>query len=40
MFREVTSEQIIVDEENSHNNRIVGKTESGDYAIALNSDLG
>lgn len=40
MFKEVTNEQIIVDEKNSHRNRIVGTTESGDYALALNSDSG
>lgn len=36
IFKEVTDQNITVDEENSNQTRIVGTTDNGDYALALN----
>ena len=38
IFKEVTDQNITVDEENSNQSRIVGTTDNGDYVLALNDN--
>ena len=39
IFKEVTDQNITVDEENSNQSRIVGTTDNGDYVLALNNGI-